>query len=399
LRTRPPRVPVSSWTASSASGLATRIRKGRLRGARRMGQRKRRAHCRAGHSDRDSTLAHGTGSPRRQFAPFATATFIALKPGLLTLERARPLRRGSRCTIWGLATNANARRGHRLDWPALLPRPLPPVLARRTRNVNKGDCLGTLGILGGSGRNERRPDPSPGRAAMRNRRAARCGSDFSCRSAAKLDTGMPELMLRHAGAVLDAQPDATGGRSGASGTAMRRATLLMRALALQIPLCAPTPTTRSISSHAIPPPPRGDTRPRPRRRSPPRHPGEAGAVLARCRHRTACRTTRHWVSAARGSRSGSRRTWCLKGRGQRARPSRRHVGHQCKRRSRARHRRQRGTSSSWIAGRISRAADRCAHRVAAMRCACTGPLPMRWFAAGKRAAVGPLTASELPRRP
>jgi len=159
----------------------------------------------------------------------ATATFIALKPGLLTLDGPDHCGEVSVHDL-GLATNANAR-GHRLDWPALAAA-LPPVLARRVRNVNKG-TFGTLGILGGS-------EGMSGALILAGRAAMRTGAGkvwlgFLMADPPKLDTGMPELMLRHAGAVLDAQPDALVVGPGL-GTSDAARTLLMRALALQIPL-------------------------------------------------------------------------------------------------------------------------------------------------------------------
>ena len=160
---------------------------------------------------------------------FATTTFIALKPGLLTLDGPDQCGEVSVHDL-GLVTNGAAR-GHRLDWSALAAT-LPPVLARRARNVNKG-TFGTLGILGGS-------EGMSGALILAGRAAMRTGAGkvwlgFLMADPPKLDTGMPELMLRHAGAVLDAQPDALVVGPGL-GTSDAARTLLMRALALQIPL-------------------------------------------------------------------------------------------------------------------------------------------------------------------
>ncbi len=159
----------------------------------------------------------------------STATFIALKPGLLTGDG--PDFCGD-VTVHslGLAIEAEAR-GHRLDWSALAAS-LPAVLARRTRNVNKG-TFGTLGILGGT-------EGMGGALILAGRAAMRIGAGkvwlgFLMADPPKLDTGMPELMLRHAGAVLDAQPDALVVGPGL-GTSDSARSLLTRALALQIPL-------------------------------------------------------------------------------------------------------------------------------------------------------------------
>jgi ADP-dependent NAD(P)H-hydrate dehydratase / NAD(P)H-hydrate epimerase len=159
----------------------------------------------------------------------ATATFIAHKPGLLTGD-------GPDCCgaviVHPLGIDAAAdARGHRLDWPGLAPS-LPPVLARRMRNVNKG-TFGTLGILGGT-------EGMGGALILAGRAALRVGAGkvwlgFLMADPPKLDTGMPELMLRHAGAVLDAQPDALVVGPGL-GTSDAARSLLGRTLATQVPV-------------------------------------------------------------------------------------------------------------------------------------------------------------------
>jgi hydroxyethylthiazole kinase-like uncharacterized protein yjeF len=159
----------------------------------------------------------------------STATFIALKPGLLTAD-GPDLCGDITVHALGLAIGDDAR-GHRLDWEALAAS-LPPVLARRARNVNKG-TFGTLGILGGS-------EGMGGALILAGRAAMRVGAGkvwlgFLMADPPKLDTGMPELMLRHAGPVLDAQPDALVAGPGL-GTSDAARSLLMRALALQIPI-------------------------------------------------------------------------------------------------------------------------------------------------------------------
>jgi ADP-dependent NAD(P)H-hydrate dehydratase / NAD(P)H-hydrate epimerase len=159
----------------------------------------------------------------------ATSTFIALKPGLLTADGPDHCGDISVHSL-GLAIE-NEARGHRLDWSALAAA-LPSVLARRTRNVNKG-TFGTLGIVGGS-------EGMAGALILAGRAAMRIGAGkvwlgFLMADPPKFDTGMPELMLRHAGPVLDAQPDALVVGPGL-GTSDAARSLLMRALALQIPL-------------------------------------------------------------------------------------------------------------------------------------------------------------------
>jgi hydroxyethylthiazole kinase-like uncharacterized protein yjeF len=159
----------------------------------------------------------------------ATATFLALKPGLLTADGPDHCGEISVHTL-GLDLAAAAQ-GRRLAWDPLAAA-LPAVLARRTRNVNKG-TFGTLGILGGS-------EGMGGALILAGRAAMRIGAGkvwlgFLMADPPKLDTGMPELMLRHAGAVLGAQPDALVVGPGL-GTSDAARSLLARALALQIPI-------------------------------------------------------------------------------------------------------------------------------------------------------------------
>jgi hydroxyethylthiazole kinase-like uncharacterized protein yjeF len=158
----------------------------------------------------------------------STSTFIALKPGLLTGDG---LDFCGDITVHSLGIAVEDARGRRLDWDALAAA-LPAVLTRRARNVNKG-TFGTLGILGGT-------EGMGGALILAGRAAMRTGAGkvwlgFLMADTPKLDTGMPELMLRHAGGVLDAQPDALVVGPGL-GTSDAARSLLMRALALQIPL-------------------------------------------------------------------------------------------------------------------------------------------------------------------
>lgn len=159
----------------------------------------------------------------------ATATFIALKPGLLTADG--PDFCGE-VSVHSLGLDAHlVARGHRLDWPVLA-ESLPRVLSRRTRNVNKG-TFGTLGILGGT-------EGMGGALILAGRAALRTGAGkvwlgFLMADPPKLDTSMPELMLRHAGPVLDAKPDALVVGPGL-GTSDAARSLLARTLAQPIPI-------------------------------------------------------------------------------------------------------------------------------------------------------------------
>jgi hydroxyethylthiazole kinase-like uncharacterized protein yjeF len=159
----------------------------------------------------------------------ATATFIGLKAGLLTADGPDHCGQLSVHAL-GIDT-ASVAGGHRLDW-SVLSRRLPEVLRRRKRNVNKG-TFGTLGILGGT-------EGMGGALILAGRAALRTGAGkvwlgFLMAEPPKLDTGMPELMLRHAGVVLDAQPDALVVGPGL-GTSDAARSLLARTLAQPIPV-------------------------------------------------------------------------------------------------------------------------------------------------------------------
>jgi hydroxyethylthiazole kinase-like uncharacterized protein yjeF len=174
--------------------------------------------------DAQTGVAHGA-----TIRATSTVTFIAMKPGLLTMDG--PDHAGTiEVAALGLELPGPAP-GHLLAWPALATA-LPAVLARRTRNVNKG-TFGTLGILGGT-------EGMAGALVLAGRAAMRTGAGkvwlgFLMADPPKLDTGMPELMLRHASMVLEAGPDAlvVGPGLGMSDAAR---SLLQRALVLPIPI-------------------------------------------------------------------------------------------------------------------------------------------------------------------
>ncbi len=158
-----------------------------------------------------------------------TLSFIALKPGMLTGDG--PDACGTIVTDTLGLDVATQPHGACLAWSGLAPH-LPAVLARRTRNVNKG-TFGTLGILGGT-------EGMSGALILAGRAALRTGAGkvwlgFLMPNPPKLDTGMPELMLRHAGVVLDASPDALVIGPGL-GTSEAARSLLTRALSLPIPI-------------------------------------------------------------------------------------------------------------------------------------------------------------------
>ncbi len=128
-----------------------------------------------------------------------TATFIALKPGLLT---------GDGVDLCGAISihplDIDVERevqcaGHRLDWPAL-GQALPETLRRATRNVHKG-TFGTVSIIGGAEGMSGAPILA-GRAAM-HLGAGKALVGFVAHERPRFDPIAPELMLREAGEVLD----------------------------------------------------------------------------------------------------------------------------------------------------------------------------------------------------
>ncbi|HEX3633644.1 MAG TPA: NAD(P)H-hydrate dehydratase [Casimicrobiaceae bacterium] len=134
----------------------------------------------------------------------ATATFIALKPGLLTLDG--PDHCGAisvhRLDVPDDAIPATA--GKLLDW-AVLRTALPDALARARRNVHKGS-YGTLGVVGGG-------DGMVGAPLLAARAALHLGAGkvlvgFAARERPAVDSQQPELMLRGAADVLERTLDA-----------------------------------------------------------------------------------------------------------------------------------------------------------------------------------------------
>ena len=376
-----PRGRRSSSTVSSASGSRGRSRRRTPRwstGPTRPARRCSRSTCPAASTPRPD-VAH---SPCVRAA--ATATFIALKPGLLTGRRPRLLRRRRPSHALGLDA-APVARGHRLDWPALAPT-LPPVLARRMRNVNKG-TFGTLGILGGT-------EGMGGALILAGRAALRVGAGkvwlgFLMADPPKLDTGMPELMLRHAGAVLDAQPDAFVVGPGL-GTSDAARSLLARTLATQVPVALDADALNLVARDAallaaVVARTAPDARDAASRR---------GRARARRGRRRACRAT-----ASRAARDLVRRLQRQRraeGRGQRARPSGRHVGHQRERRTRARDGRQRRRAVRHRSARCSRRASTRARRCA-WPSACTAPPPTRSSRRAAARSASPRRNSPTPR--
>jgi ADP-dependent NAD(P)H-hydrate dehydratase / NAD(P)H-hydrate epimerase len=122
----------------------------------------------------------------------ATATFIALKPGLLTCDG--PDHCGD-VSVHALGLDAEVpHTGVRLDWRAVQSQ-LPPVLARRARKSHKG-TFGRACIVGGA-------EGLVGAALLAGRAAIRLGAGrvvvgLAARNPPLVDWLAPELMLREA---------------------------------------------------------------------------------------------------------------------------------------------------------------------------------------------------------
>ena len=134
----------------------------------------------------------------------ATATFIALKPGLLTAEG--PDLVGA-LSVHGLGLDLNAGQppqGRMLTWPTLASA-LPEVFLRRLRASHKG-TFGTLVVIGGAA-------GMAGAALLAGRAALRIGAGkvrvgFIAHPPPTLDPSTPELMLGDARTSLVAPANA-----------------------------------------------------------------------------------------------------------------------------------------------------------------------------------------------
>jgi len=159
-----------------------------------------------------------------------TASFIALKPGLLTGEG--PDRCGEIVALdLDLDLPPCPSAGSLLRWDDLA-RQLPSPLRRARRNVHKGS-FGTLGIVGGAA-------GMVGAALLAGRAALFTGAGktlvgFVSEAAPAFDPLAPELMLRDADAVLAAPLDALVCGPGLSAGA-RAVDLVRRAVGRSLPL-------------------------------------------------------------------------------------------------------------------------------------------------------------------
>ena len=182
--------------------------------------------------DIPSGLAADTGVARSPaIRASATATFIALKPGLLTGDG--PDHCGT-ISVHGLELDerlVGEARGHVLAW-ATQKSALAEVLRRTQHNVHKGS-FGTLAVVGGG-------DGMVGAAMLAGRAALHLGVGkvwlgLSAATPPAVDWAQPELMLRSARSVLDAAPDAMVIGPGL-GTGDEARGWVAQALRLPIPL-------------------------------------------------------------------------------------------------------------------------------------------------------------------
>ena len=123
----------------------------------------------------------------------ATATFIALKPGLLTCDG--PDHCGE-LSVHALDIDDAQRRHRRAARMAAAARELPAILARRVRKTHKG-TFGRACVIGGA-------EGLVGAALLAGRAALRLGAGrvvvgLAARNPPLVDWGSPELMLREAG--------------------------------------------------------------------------------------------------------------------------------------------------------------------------------------------------------
>lgn len=198
----------------------------------------------------------------------ATATFIALKPGLLT--GVGPDLCGS-ISVHSLGLDASHATGRALTWPAFA-LALPEALERRTRVVHKG-TFGTLLIVGGA-------DGMVGAPLLAGRAALRVGAGkvrvgYIAHDALAVDPFTPELMLGDAASVLAGGGDVIVAGCGL-GTSDTAAACLARAIDTDVPLVLDADALNLLGSAA---PLRARVRARNRPTIATPHPAEAARLL------------------------------------------------------------------------------------------------------------------------
>ena len=173
----------------------------------------------------------------------ATATFLALKPGLLTGDGIDLCGTISVHPLGIAIDEASDSSGWRLDWGALAA-VLPPALARARRNVHKG-TFGTLAIVGGAHGMVGAPLLA-GRAAMKVG-AGKVRIGFVALERPAVDVAALELMLGDANAVI-AEGDCllVGPGLGTDAVALD---FLERALVVDKPLVIDADALNLIARH------------------------------------------------------------------------------------------------------------------------------------------------------
>ena len=171
----------------------------------------------------------------------ATATFIALKPGLLTCDG--PDHCGD-ISVHPLGVDADVPHGCvRLTWHALQAQ-LPPILARRVRKSHKG-TFGRACIVGGA-------EGLVGAAFLAGRAALRLGAGrvvvgLAARNPPLIDWLSPELMLREANAV-GSDHDAWVVGPGL-GAGERAQALLEKAIAIDQPIVVDADALNAVAAN------------------------------------------------------------------------------------------------------------------------------------------------------
>ncbi len=193
--------------------------------------------------DVPSGLDAGTGVAHAPtIVATATATFIALKPGLLTGDG--PDHCGE-LSVHTLGLDADIRStGVRLEWRGLQPQ-LPAILARRVRKTHKG-TFGRACIVGGA-------EGLVGAALLAAHAALRLGAGrvvvgLAARNPPLVDWSSPELMLREASAV-GTDHDAWVVGPGLGGGERAQA-LVEKAVALAQPLVLDADALNAIAADA-----------------------------------------------------------------------------------------------------------------------------------------------------
>jgi hydroxyethylthiazole kinase-like uncharacterized protein yjeF len=173
----------------------------------------------------------------------ATATFIALKPGLLTLDGPDHCGAISVCDLGLAAENDLPPRGRTVT-PALFASHLKP----RPKNSHKG-MMGSVGILGGA-------PGMAGAALLAGRAALKLGAGrvfvgLLDDAAPAVDAGQPELMLRRPQDILAtglATALAAGPGLGQGAAALG---LLRDALAADLPLLLDADALNLLAAHPV----------------------------------------------------------------------------------------------------------------------------------------------------